>query len=76
MLNKMPSLKENQFYNVALRKPVTQKTKDIGVVNMKNKNVKGGVPALKSVHESSGVTMYKFIPQKSYQRMLKKYGKY
>lgn len=72
----MPALKQNQFYNVALRKKVTQKNDEIGVVMMKNKNIKGGVPALKSVHEKSGVTMYKFIPRDSYQRMLKKYGKY
>lgn len=69
-------LKQNQFYCVAIRKRVTQKDSEIGVVMMKNKNVKGGVPALKSVHAATGTTMYKFIPQSSYQKMLKKYGKY
>lgn len=69
-------LAQNQFYCVSIRKRVTQKDSEIGVVMMNNKNVKGGVPALKSVHAETGTTMYKFIPKNSYQKMLKKYGKY
>ena len=69
-------LKQNQFYCVSERKRVTQKDEEIGVVMMKNKKLKGGVPALKSFHEKSGTTMYKFIPRNSYLKMLNKYGKY
>lgn len=69
-------MKQNEFYCVAIRKRVTQRDEDIGVVMMKNKKIPQGVPALRSHHAKSDSTMYKFIPHASYDRMLSKYGKY
>jgi hypothetical protein len=71
----MPSMKQNEFYCVAIRKRVVQRDDDICVVVMKNKKVAGGVPALFSVHAATGTKMYKFISRDSYAAMVKKYGK-
>ena len=71
----MPSMKQNEFFSVALRQRVVQKDNEICVIIMKNKKVPGGVPALMSVHAATGSKMYKFIARKSYDDMVKKYGK-
>lgn len=71
----MTKLTQMEFYNVVTGRTFKAKKEDIEVVKMKNKNVKGGVPALRTWHEKTGMYVYKFIKHDSYQRMVDKFGK-
>jgi hypothetical protein len=71
----MSPMKQNEFYNVAIKQRVLQADRDICVVMMKNKKVEGGVPALMSVYAPTNTKMYKFIARTSYDAMVRKYGK-
>jgi hypothetical protein len=64
-----------EFYNVATGKTFKAKKDDIEVVKMKNKKVKGGVPALRTLNEKSGAYVYKFIKYDDYDRLVEKFGK-
>jgi hypothetical protein len=71
----MPKLTQMEFYNVVTRKSFKAHKDDIEVVKMKNKKVKGGVPALRAWHEKTEMYVYKFIKHDSYEKMVDKFGK-
>jgi hypothetical protein len=71
----MTKLTQMEFYNVGTGRTFKAKKDDIDVVKMKNKKIKGGVPALRAWHEKSQTYFYKFIKPDSYQRMVDKFGK-
>lgn len=71
----MPKLTQMQFYDVGSQKVFKAAKDDIDVIKMKNKNVKGGVPALRTVNPNTGGYSYKFIKRDSYDAMVAKYGK-
>jgi hypothetical protein len=64
-----------EFYNVATGKKFKAKNDDIEVVKMKNRNVKGGVPALRAWNEKSDMYVYKFIKHDDYDKLVNKFGK-
>jgi hypothetical protein len=71
----MPKLNQRQFYDVGSGKKFTAPVEDIDVVKMKNKKIKGGVPALRVINPYTDNYSYKFIKRSDYDRMVDKFGK-
>ena len=71
----MPKLTQQQFYCVKCRKKVSSSAGDMCVQTFKNKKVKGGSPALRSVCVKCGTNLTKFIKKVDKVKLTKKYGK-
>lgn len=71
----MAKLKQNEFYCVACRKRITSHSEDMCVTVYKNKNVKGGIPALISVCNVCDSNMSKFVKRDKKDALIDKYGK-
>lgn len=69
-------LKQRQFYCVSCRARRMVPADDICVAVLKNKKVKGGVPALVGkCNKCDQSKMYKFIKRDDKDKMIEKYGK-
>jgi|TARA_B110000259_G_scaffold49886_1_gene58545 hypothetical protein len=69
-------LKETEFYCVALKKKVRLKADSMGVVILRNKKRKGGVPALVGYCKECDCDLYKFISNDDKSYYIDKYGRY
>lgn len=66
-------MKERQFYCVLCRKKVMCPAEDIHFKMLKNKKIKGGMPALKCGCQKCGTRLTKFVKRKDAKRLKAKY---
>jgi hypothetical protein len=71
----MPKLSEKQFYCVSCRKRVSLHQDEICFLKLKNKKVKGGVPALNGQCNKCDTSLYKFVKRTKSETLKNKYGK-
>ena len=67
-------MKQRQFYCVVCNKRLTCPEDDIKFKKLKNKKVKGGVPALKCYCKSCDTNLTKFVKRKDAASLKKKYA--
>jgi|UniRef100_A0A6C0CZL1 hypothetical protein len=68
-------LKEQEFYCVSCRKRVKIEHDDICVDVIKNKKVRGGIPALRGICQKCDANVIKFIKVDKKAQMVDKYGR-
>lgn len=66
-------MKERQFYCVSCRRKVMCPADDIHFKIIKNKRIKGGMPALKSVCNKCDTRLTKFVKRKDASKLKAKY---
>ena len=69
-------MKQRQFFCVSCNRRVTCPADEICFKRLKNRKVRGGVPALKCHCGKCDQTLYKFVKHKDASKLKKKYGSF